>query len=201
MHVRRCVEGDRDSLEWLVSHFSPFLLVEASYRLRGHPDIARTFGAEDLVNDVWFVVLPRLRDLDPRAGRHTPVLVKFLSNTLLNKWNNLLTKHLRRHAGQSSDDAMWQDAAASLPAESTEAIVSASRSEVHDRLVQCLAQLDENDRDILVMRGMEQLSYDSIGTKVGQSSATLRARYSRACARLRHILPQAIMAEFDSTMD
>ena len=33
MHVRRAIDGDRTSLEWLVTRLSPYLRAQASYRL------------------------------------------------------------------------------------------------------------------------------------------------------------------------
>ena len=51
---------------------------------------------EDLVQEVWAVALPRLKDLVPRDDRLTPVLVRFLSQTLLNIYCNLMRKHIRR---------------------------------------------------------------------------------------------------------
>ena len=49
---------------------------------------------------VWVVALPRLPELPPRDERHTPVLLKFLSTTLLYRINNLVQKHIRGKPGR-----------------------------------------------------------------------------------------------------
>jgi len=77
LHVRRAKGGDRDSLAWLADRFSPLLLAQARYRLRGR--LARWVQPEDVVQDVWAVALPALPGLEASDGRETPVVLKFLA--------------------------------------------------------------------------------------------------------------------------
>lgn len=71
IHVRRAHAGERESLAWLITRFSSLLRLQASYRLRG--TLRRIYDPDDLVDDVWVAVLPRLGDLEERGGRMTPV--------------------------------------------------------------------------------------------------------------------------------
>jgi len=90
--VRGAREGDPLALGQMVERFTPWLLVQARYRLGGR--LKHLCDPEDLVNDVWAVAFPRLRGLDARDGRYTPVLVRFLSTTLLHRLEDLIDKHL-----------------------------------------------------------------------------------------------------------
>ena len=96
VHIARAHDGDEASRAWIVARFSPFLLMQARYRLHG--GLRRICTPEDIVDEVWLVTLPRLGDLRPRDGTWKPVLLKFLGTTLLNQVNTLLTRHLRERS-------------------------------------------------------------------------------------------------------
>ena len=103
LFLQAAIDGDRDSLSWLVAHHSPLLLAQARWRLGANH--ARTCDPEDLVQEAWLVALPRLRELRPRDGRATPVLLRFLATTILNRVNNLARDALRRGTPGATDPA------------------------------------------------------------------------------------------------
>ena len=76
-HARRAAEGEIESLDWIVRRFSPLLLAQARFRMG--ESLRRYVSPEDVVQEVWAVGLDRLPGLKPRAGRLTPVFLKFLS--------------------------------------------------------------------------------------------------------------------------
>ena len=73
--------------------FRPLLVAQANYRLGRI--LRDRYDAEDIVHDAWIVALSRLAELRPRDGRYTPVLLKFLSSTIVHRVGNLLKKHVR----------------------------------------------------------------------------------------------------------
>ena len=85
--------GEQASLAWVVAHFTPFLRLQAGYRIQG--GMRRHHDPDDIVDEVWMIVLPRLAELQERDGHCTPVLMKFLATTLLHRVNNHLTRYLR----------------------------------------------------------------------------------------------------------
>src|ERR1700754_1126201 len=98
IRLRRAVDGDRDSLGWVVAHFDPFVIAQVRIRL----GTAASSGDEirDVVDEIWLVTLGKLGDLKPRDNRITPVLLKFLVTTSFNVCNN----HLRRVIAQKGRD-------------------------------------------------------------------------------------------------
>src|ERR1043165_8223664 len=84
-HVRRAIDGDGTSLSWTITHLTPLLEAQASYRTGSI--LRRFIDPSDVVAEVWMIALPRLRDLRPRDGRYAPVLMKFLSSALLRRIN------------------------------------------------------------------------------------------------------------------
>ena len=62
------------------------------------------------------------------------------------------------------------------------------RQELRDRLQAALAKLSPNDREILVMRNLEQMPAAEIAAVLGIKEGTVRVRHLRALERLRALL-------------
>ena len=192
-HVRRARGGDEESLAWIVNRFAPLLRVTSEYRLG--KALRSLYDPEDIVNEVWAVVLPKLRELKARDERYTPVLLKFLSTTLLNKVNNLVQKHIRgkptREARRTDLDPLEK-----LEADTTGVIHRLLRMEARDLVAEALEKLEPKDREILILRGIEQHPYKEIAALIGADSKSLAVRYQRALEKLRRQLPGSIYEEF-----
>lgn len=68
---------------------------------------------------------------------------------------------------------------------------NALRKELHDRFLAALDRLEEDDREILVMRHVEQLSNSEAADILGLSPAAAGMRHLRALRRMREILGEA----------
>jgi RNA polymerase sigma factor (sigma-70 family) len=194
-HVRRAQALEHASVAWLIARFSPLLLVQASYRLRG--TLRRLYDPEDLVDEVWLVVLPRLGDLEERGGRLGPVLLRYLGTTLLNKANQMIQRALRQPpvAGALADSSTDSPALAGLPATYSDASSAAARDEAMLALRTALAELEEPEREILVLRGIEQVPLDAAAKLLGLTPGAVTRRYQKALERLRLRLPGSIFDE------
>ena len=198
-HVRLAREGSEESLEWVVKRLTPLLLANARYRLGGR--LLRQYEPEDLVNEVWLVALPRLPDISPRDDRYTPVLVKFLSTTLLFKINRLIAKHIRRTGGSDGEQPgkeVGERDVEHLPSRKTTTLVSRLvREEASEAVFEALEKLDERDREIIIQRGIEQQPYKDIAAAVGgEDPKHLAVRYQRALEKLRRAVPASVYDEF-----
>ena len=107
--------------------------------------------------DTWVRSLPRLKDLEARNGRITPVIMRFLSTTLLNRYNTLLQKHL---LGKPAVVAIGEDASrnSGLADSITHALGRVQRNERAEALYAAIEQLSEVDQEIIYRRGIEQVS-------------------------------------------
>ncbi|MEM7306225.1 MAG: RNA polymerase sigma factor [Planctomycetota bacterium] len=72
-----------------------------------------------------------------------------------------------------------QDLAAAAPSE------AAYQNELKERLLQCLARLPEEDRDLVIMRMLEQLGWQDIADLLGVPRTSCRRRYEQALDRLQ----------------
>lgn len=192
--LRRAIDGDEDGWTCLVERLSPFLCVQAAYRL-GTP-LSRLYDPEDLVNEVWIVAFTRMDDLRPRGARMTPVLLRFLSKTLLHKVNDLMKRHLVRGSRKRDLALRCHDSGgrlSDLARRATSAVERASRSELNHRIREALSRLPANDREVLVLRGIEGLPVGRIAERLELNRTAVSMRYRRALERLRERLPAALV--------
>lgn len=193
LHLQRAKQGDRDSLDWLVGRLSPLLLAQARYRLGRR--LSRYIDAEDLVQEVWASVYPRLADLQAREGRETPVLLSFLGTALLNHVNNLARRHRRSGSAETDAEAGRDDRSHAAPGPGPGTIVAAG--EERAGVLRCIEELSDNHREILILRGIEQQEIADIAVLLAIEPNTVAQRWHRALAELRSKLPGSVFMELD----
>lgn len=193
-HLQRIRDGDAESWAWLLENFSPFLELQASYRLGA--ELRRLYEPRDLVNEVWLVALQRLPQEEWAATDARRALMRYLSAILLHRVNDLVRKHIQR-AGVFKDLAMRErrngsDVLDGRADSSTSVLARAARSEVRRQISQQLNSLRPDEQVLLVLRFVEGLSIPAIAARLGENTSTVSMRYSRLAARLRDRLPPSL---------
>lgn len=168
-------ERHRAQLHWLVS-------------LRLDPRLSRRMDASDVIQETHLEALNRLEDFIDR--RPMPFDL-WLRKTAVQKLAQLRRLHLQTER---------RDVRRELPNGSSMALVSsliddrnspsrdAARSEQCQLVMRVVAQLSEDDQDVLLMKNVEGLSHQEIGYLLDVEPATVRKRYGRALVRLRQLL-------------
>jgi RNA polymerase sigma-70 factor (ECF subfamily) len=192
IHLRRALGGIMDSLTWIIERFTPVLLVAAARRLGPH--LRRLYEPEDVVNEVWVAVLPRLVDLEPREGRLTPVLLRFLATSLVSHINNLARRYGRRE-GRIRQVASSGAFGADLSAHITGVVTRVARQEACQSLHRILEELPEEDREIIILRAIEQNPNIEAARRLGLAPGTAAVRFHRALNRLRERIKGSIFDE------
>jgi RNA polymerase sigma-70 factor (ECF subfamily) len=115
-------------------------------------------------------------------------------------WERLVKLHQRHLHAQRRSATREQHEDLALSDESAAALVNrllasesspsrkAMRKELRDRVQVALAQLAERDREVLVMRYVEQLSTHEIAAVLGIAEGAVKVRHLRALQRLRGLL-------------
>jgi RNA polymerase sigma factor (sigma-70 family) len=84
-----------------------------------------------------------------------------------------------------------------IPAAASGAITRVIRRELDDAVTRCLAEMSAEDRAVIVLRGIEQLSAKAAAPLLGVSAEAVAMRYHRARNRLRELLPGSVADELD----
>ena len=180
--VNRLLERHRSSLRKLI-------------QLRLDRQIARRVDASDVVQDVLFEANTRLQDYlaNPRLPFHLWLrqLAKDRMIDMHRRHRGAQRRSLDREqslaapqfADQSGFDLMGQLADHEL----TPAAASI-RKELEGRFLIALDQLEEEDREILLMRHFEQLGNSEVADALGLSAAAAGMRHLRALRKLRTVL-------------
>jgi RNA polymerase sigma-70 factor, ECF subfamily len=167
--VVRAQAGDEAAYVELVERYSPKL----RYFVRKL--LASADGAEDALQDVWLDVfrhLPRLND--PQA------FVAWLYRVARDRAYGRLRK--TRRIEQSLDESALADPAASAGNEFS--------AEDAARIHSALDGLPSEQREVLVLRFLEDMTYDQIAQVVGCQLGTVRSRIHYGKQALRRALTE-----------
>ncbi len=181
----------------MVIRFSPLLLAQARYRLS--PSLQKLYDPLDLVNDVWLVALARLKNLEIKDGHQTPVVLKFLSTTLLHHVNNLVRKVIRRRLDRQEGNFVDTDRNEQFDpvcVETKGIVTRAAHQEIGGLVSREIEALSSRDREVVILRGIEQYSNQQVAELLGQSANAVSLRYHRALTTLRERLKDSVFEEF-----
>ena len=132
--------------------------------------------ADDLAAETFIRAFERRSSYDPTAERALPWLLGIAVN--------LLAHHHRSEGRQFRALAAAGSRAASSGGETAEELDAASS----EQLVAALAQLDEYDREALLLYVWGELKYTEIAGVLGIPVGTVRSRLNRARRKLRRAL-------------
>jgi RNA polymerase sigma-70 factor, ECF subfamily len=178
--VEQAIAGSQDAYRTLVErHSRPVLTLVAR--------MVRDQGvAEELAQDAFVKAFGALRSFDPSY--------KF-SNWILRIAHNVAIDHLRKARPDlvSIDEGTPGRALADVLADGREpsAFDQAVRQDFRDDLDAALGRLRPEFRRLIVMRYLEDMSYEDIAEVVGQPLGTVKSHLHRARAALGRLLSEA----------
>ena len=177
--VRRVLAGDADAYAILVARYWDRY---ARYAVRMVGDRE---DAEEALQDAFLRAYHALGRYEERER-----FGAWLLRIVVNECRTVAARRRRRdHRFPVLDDAGWaaaeRDGAAEHPAE---------RAALREELARALARLPRDQREALLLKYTEELSYDEIAAVTGAGTSALKMRVKRACERLREILLGAACA-------
>ncbi len=186
-------QGDKAAVDQLLArHREP---IRRLIDLRLDPAIVQRVDASDVVQDVLLEASRRLQDYLKSPAMPFHLWLRHIAK------DHIIDAHRRHHHAQKRgvnreqplarpgwmDQSSLELAGQLIDPERTPAS-AAIQEELQRRLHGALAQMDENDRDILLMRHFEQLPNQEVATLLGLTEAAASMRYLRALRRLRELL-------------
>ena len=185
----RAARGDRTAFEELFARHRPRLTRAVALRLDRR--LAARVDASDVVQEACLEAFRRLPDYLTRPDMPLDVWLLWLAR------EQVLMTH-RRHL--MADKRAVGREVPPLPADSSAAVVrtlagagptpsgAAAAAELADRLRQALERLDDDERELILLRHFEQVGNKDAAALLGVSEAAASKRYVRALERLRGIL-------------
>jgi RNA polymerase sigma-70 factor (ECF subfamily) len=180
--LRAIRAGDADAFEQVAREHSPRM-----FRLALHLT-GRREDAEDLVQETMVRALPALHRFEGRSSLST-----YLIRALTNLWKNRLRSRSRsrivdwvRGRGRDEDDRGDPLLEHADPRPGADDHLEAADRAVAVR--EAVARLEPSRRLTLLLREVEEMSYEEIATMTGVPVGTVRSRLARARDDLRGLL-------------
>lgn len=179
--------GDDQAAEQLLARSRPALhaFVEAHF----DPALRARLDPSDLVQEAQMVVLRRLPDFLQRRPMPFHLWVR---KTAYERLLNARRDHRTARRAVGREDVLPDRSslllAGPLLASGPTPSQQAEARELADRVSRAVTELPEGDREILLLRHADDLSYAEIGELLAITPAAARKRYGRALLRLRKVL-------------
>jgi RNA polymerase sigma-70 factor (ECF subfamily) len=191
--LRRCVAGEQGAREQLLTRHQERLRQMIAVRLDRR--LLARLDASDIVQEVLLEAHQKLDDY--MRDRPLP-FYPWLRQIAWQRLVKLHEHHRARKRGVQHEEARLP----MLPDESALELVrrlagpgstpseQAVRQEVRERVRGALGQMREQDREVLVLRYLEQLSPGAIAEILGVSEGAVKTRHTRALLRLQQLLAE-----------
>jgi RNA polymerase sigma-70 factor (ECF subfamily) len=183
--IDRCLKGDQSAWTAIVGQYRRKVF-NVAYKFVGRHD-----EAEDLTQDIFFKIFKSLDSFDRRANFQT---------WLISVSRNLCIDHYRSVRKERETIDRGVDAADLSPASPSVSPIAAL--EQRDRVAllrQALCGLPETLRTAVLMRDIQELSYQEIADKLGLPEGTVKSRINRGRTELAHQIRRLRGQDFSPT--
>jgi RNA polymerase sigma-70 factor (ECF subfamily) len=191
--LARAEQGEAAAVERLLTVHREPLRRMISARL--DPALAARVDASDIVQDVLLEAHKRLNDYLRNPAMPFQLWLRHIAK------DHVIDAHRRHRQAQRrsmdreqplvpavlADHSSFELAGQLLDQELTPAS-AAIRHELQHRLNEAIAELEDDDREVILMRHAEQLSNQEVAAALGLTEAAASMRYLRAVRRLRTVL-------------
>ena len=178
--IEKSKNGDVEAFSELILSYEKKIL-NFTYRMLGNKE-----DAEDVTQEVFVKAYRAIASFDQKSSFQTWIY-KIASNAAM----DFLRKRKRR--GTDKQVSLYledQDGEHELPVSSgaDEPYSELRKKEAQKVLFRAIEELGSEQKEAVVMRDVQGLSYDEIAKITGQSLGTVKSRISRARLALRKIL-------------
>jgi len=187
-------QGDVDARNQLLERHREAL--RRMVGLRMDRNLQRRVDASDIVQDVLVEANRRLTEYLEASGMPFQLWLRHLAR------DRIIDAHRRHHAARRSvdreqpleqasrNDRSAFDLAALVRDRELTPAAAATHHELEMRFQAAIETLDDNDREIVLMRHFEQLSNKDVAQSLSISESAAGMRYLRAMRRLRSLLQE-----------
>jgi RNA polymerase sigma-70 factor (ECF subfamily) len=185
-YVDLCQRGNTDAFEFLVERYQKKML-NMAFRITGDYDEA--------CETVQEALLSAYRSIKKFRGE--AAFSTWLTRITVNHARNRLKKmrSMSRYEGYSIDDQIQTETGLMFHSHASpevSVIEQLEKKEMQARVQECIASLDNDFREVLVLRDMEEFSYGEIHDILNIPEGTIKSRLFRARDAMRKCLKQVL---------
>jgi RNA polymerase sigma-70 factor, ECF subfamily len=178
--ARAARAGIHSSLGALYSRVLPSLYAWARLRIR--PEYRRVLSAEDLVQEVWLRAAEAFRSFDPERSGFRPWIFTVAKNVLFETQRRALRQTRERTPEGETGRVL---ALNEVPDDVTSLTQRVQRDEGVRIFLDRVAELDEEDRRVLIHCGLEELSLREAAERLDITRDAVAKRWQRLRERIR----------------
>ena len=185
--LERACSGSEEAFELLFERYRDYLHQVVTMRM--NPQMSYRVDASDILQEAHMVATKRLQDYLRRKPVSFRVWLRQITHDQLLM---AYRKHIQAERRTVNREIpLPEQSSIQLARQLMDHGPTPSQQVARDEQVRCirraLGRLPEDDRNIILMRNYEQLSFEEIGYVLHIESATARKRYGRALIRLGNI--------------
>ena len=175
--VRRCLAGDHVSWETIVRQHHQ-RLYNLAYRFTGRFD-----EAEDLTQEIFMKIHRTLASYRSESGALITWIVRVGRNHMIDHYR----KYKTERATTDSIEVEYEKAAEN-PARYPTPGEALEKSELSRRVHQALLRISEDLREAVILRDLEEFTYEEIADMLKAPLGTVKSRINRGRAELAKLL-------------
>lgn len=180
--VAKCRDGDREAWEMIVRHRHA-RIYNLAYRFT-----ARADEAEDLTQEVFLKVYRTLHLYRPESGSLETWVVRVARNHFIDHYRKFKTERTRTGPLEDHHEvAARPSVRIETPGEVLE------RKETADRVHRLLAHLPEEQREAVILRDLEELTYEEISDLLDVPIGTVKSRINRGRIELARLVRSGVV--------
>lgn len=175
--VKRCLAGDHGAWEIIVRRYHQ-RLYNLAYRFTGRFD-----ESEDLTQEIFIKVFRSLSSYKPQSGALMTWTVRVARNHLIDHYRKFKTER-----AQTDSLEVEYETASENPARYASPVEELEKGELSERIHQALLKIPEDLREAVILRDLEEFTYEEIAEVLRVPLGTVKSRINRGRVELARLL-------------
>ena len=175
--VKQCLAGDHAAWESIVHQYTQ-RIYNVAYRFTGRFD-----EAEDLTQEIFLKIYRTLDSYRPESGALVTWMVRVGRNHIIDHYRKFKTERTHTDSLETEyEKAEENPARYASPAQALE------QRELSERVHEALLRISEDLREAVILRDLEEFTYEEIADMLKLPLGTVKSRINRGRADLARIL-------------
>lgn len=170
--VRKCQTGDFDQFSALYD-----IYVKKIYKYIYFRTLNKEI-AEDLTSDIFLKVLKNIKNFNSKK-EFSPWIYKIAQNTLID--------YFRARKFTDNIENIW------VAKDNFDLLQKIDDKMKYEKIKEGMLQLNDLQRDILIMRVWQDMGHAEIANALGISEQNCRVIFSRAVSKLKEVIPLSLL--------